>query len=612
MKNKNQVKSMNLPNIVTDVKSCQKRTFCSPRKIIGVLLNRFSVAILGSLGIRGLILSLSALPVLANNHSIKGSRPNVIVVITDDQGYGDFGCKGNPHLQTPHLDAMASRSFEMKRFYVSAVCSPTRASLMTGRDSYRTGVTDTWLGGSFMRGEEMTVAEILKDAGYATALFGKWHLGDNYPGRPMDQGFDHALYHMGGGLGQPSDPIENRGLPYTDPILFENGTRKKMKGFCCDIYFEEAIKWFKKENQNNRPFFAYIASNTPHYPAHDVPREWLKYYKDKKVGKNPLPALYAMISNIDENMGKLFNALQENELYEDTLVIYLNDNGPNTQRFVGGFSGNKGMCKEGGIRSPIWWHWPGTLKAGGQSDLLSAHIDILPTLADICGAELPESLRLDGRSIAPTLNGEQQSWDNRTIFIQSHRGERPKFMHNVAIIQQKWKIEGSRSAALFDMLNDPFAKTDVSRQYPERKKMLIAQYKDWIEGLDDEYSNMWEPIPIQFNAEKEPVMILTHQEWHHMTGGPWHKTGSNGKWLITFPERTVCEMRFNLLEPPAEVEATIEIDDQQREKQLLQRIDNGYRCKPVVFEKGTHWLKINIEAGEVKTGPWQIFLSKKM
>ena len=255
-------------------------------------------------------------------------QPNVIIMITDDQGYGDFGIKGNPLIKTPNLDAMAKRSFEMNRYYVNAVCSPTRASLMTGRNAYRTGITDTFKGRSIMRAEEVTLAEILKDAGYSTGLFGKWHLGDNYPFRPMDQGFDHAIYHLGGGLGQPSEPKENK-RRYTDAILFENGKKVQTKGFCCDVYFDEAIDWFKQQNKAGKPFFAYIASNTPHSPYHDVPQGWLDYYSkidlhprnfpqtkghpipEKGFNQDTVARVFAMVSNIDDNVGKLFNSLEK-------------------------------------------------------------------------------------------------------------------------------------------------------------------------------------------------------------------------------------------------------------------------------------------------------------
>jgi len=243
-------------------------------------------------------------------------RPNVIIMMTDDQGCGDFGVVGNPVIRTPNLDAMARRSAEMTRFYVSPVCSPTRASLMTGRWNYRTGVADTWLGRSTMHGDEVTVAEALREAGYATGMSGKWHLGDCYPYRPMDQGFDVAVYHRGGGLAQPSEPLANKGR-YTDPVLFRNGKQFKAKGYCTDVYFSEAISWITRQRKAGKPFLAYIATNAPHAPFGDVPKKWLDYYTKKNLANNRYPQeaghripgrsnlanrarIFAMISNIDD------------------------------------------------------------------------------------------------------------------------------------------------------------------------------------------------------------------------------------------------------------------------------------------------------------------------
>ncbi|MEM1096472.1 MAG: arylsulfatase, partial [Bacteroidota bacterium] len=332
--------------------------------------------------------------------------PNIIVLITDDQGYGDFGATGNPVIQTPHLDAMAARSAEMTTFYVSPVCSPTRASLMTGRYNYRTRVVDTWIGRSMMEPEEVTLAEMLGDAGYATGLFGKWHLGDSYPMRPQDQGFDEVLMHRGGGIAQPSDPVGGE-RKYTDPVLIHNGEPVQAEGYCTDIFFDEAIDWITTQDAADQPFFAYIATNAPHDPFHDVPEDWLARYQAMNLDNDqypqdvghPLPEaernldrrarIFAMISNIDENVGRLFDHLDGLDLTRETLVVYLNDNGPIGQRYRAGFRGGKTGVYEGGVRSPLWLHWPGQLEPGPASDAPTAHIDLLPTLLDAAGVAAP-------------------------------------------------------------------------------------------------------------------------------------------------------------------------------------------------------------------------------
>ncbi|MEO0476114.1 MAG: sulfatase-like hydrolase/transferase, partial [Planctomycetota bacterium] len=224
----------------------------------------------------GLLLSVLALAANAN------AKPNIIVIITDDQGYGDFGFTGNPVLDTPHLDAFAKQSTTFDRFYVSPVCTPTRASLMTGRYAQRTGAVDTYKGRAIMRAEEVTLAEVLRDGGYATGIFGKWHLGDCYPFRAMDQGFEQSLIHRGGGLGQPSEPIDNN-RRYTDPILFRNGEQVQTKGYCTDVYFDAALEFIGKQSKADEPFFAYIATNAPHGPYHDVPEKLYEKYKAKDL-----------------------------------------------------------------------------------------------------------------------------------------------------------------------------------------------------------------------------------------------------------------------------------------------------------------------------------------
>ena len=257
--------------------------------------------------------------------------PNVIVIITDDQGWGDFGIHGNKVFDTPHLDNLAKGSASWESFYVSPVCSPTRASLMTGRYNQRTKCLDTYLGRSMMASDEVTVAEALKGAGYTTGIFGKWHLGDNFPMRPSDQGFEYSLIHRGGGLAQPSEPQANN-RRYTDPILFRNNREVETKGYCTDIYFEEAISFIKKSKENQRPFFAYIATNAPHGPFHDVPKDLLEKYQAKDISsilppnnkdnatlKDKIHRVGAMATNIDDNVGKLIAALKKEKSLENTL-----------------------------------------------------------------------------------------------------------------------------------------------------------------------------------------------------------------------------------------------------------------------------------------------------
>jgi arylsulfatase A-like enzyme len=547
-------------------------------------------------------------------------KPNVILIMADDQGYGDFGIKGNHLVQTPHIDAMARQSFEFTRFYVNAVCSPTRASVMTGRQSYRTGVTDTWIGRSTMFTEEVTIAEILKGAGYGTALFGKWHLGDSYPYRPMDQGFDKAIYHLGGGLGQPADPIENE-RRYTNAILMDNGKKFKSKGFCCDVYFSEAMKWMKK--QKSKPFFAFIATNTPHSPLHDVPQKWLEYYKKKDLSKanfkqsvghsisgkdnnDRTAAVYAMVSNIDDNVGRLFKFLKEQQLLKNTLVIYMSDNGPDSYRYVGGFKGKKTLNTEGGLRSPIWFYYPQEFDKGGKSHNLSAHVDLFPTLADFCGVKVPSDRKIDGISLLSALKGQQMNKRRTSVILQSHRGEKPERLKNTAIYRDQWKLMTlpDKKLALFDMGKDPFAKKNIIDKHPEISRALIAEYDLMFNELDQEYENMWDAKPAHVGTKHEEVTFLSRQDWRKQIGPRWHVSEANGTWYLDIKKSGQYKILFNLLKPIGPLKATLKLNSKS--------VANGsfgpqdwYGFPSQKLNVGPLTLKIDINDSS-KIGPWHV------
>ena len=312
--------------------------------------------------------------------------------MTDDQGYGDFGFAGNLWIETPQLDRLADESATVERFYVSPVCTPTRANLMTGRYNYRTRAIDTYLGRAMMEPDEVTLAEVLGEAGYATGIFGKWHLGDMYPLRAIDQGFDEALVHRGGGIGQPSDPPGGEGK-YTDPVLYLNDEERAYEGYCTDIYFDHALDFMSRMVAEDRPFFAYVPTNAPHGPFHDAPEAWYEHYRaadlrgalpdgatDEDVDR--LARIYAMISNVDDNVGRVLDHLDVLGAADDTIVVFLVDNGPNGRRYTAGLRGQKGTVYEGGLRSPLLVRWPGRLTAGHAVDRIAAHYDLMPTLLE--------------------------------------------------------------------------------------------------------------------------------------------------------------------------------------------------------------------------------------
>jgi len=327
-----------------------------------------------------------------------GKKPNVIVVITDDQGHGDLGFHGNPVIKTPNLDKLARQSVRMKNFHVSPVCSPTRASLMTGRYNYRTGVVDTFVGRSMMHSDETTIAALLRALGYRTGIFGKWHLGDNYPLRSIDHGFMESLVLTGGGIGQPSDPPG--GESYFNPILQHNGKAVRKEDYCTDIFTDAAIDFVGKNKDS--PFFCYVAFNCPHGPL-EVPKKYHDMYKDKinigqfpkfgfpvgKVNLDETAKIYGMITNIDDNIGRLLAKLDELGIADDTIVIFLTDNGPQQPRYNSGMRGRKASLFEGGTHVPFFVRWPAQLPKDRDVIPIGAHIRVGYCFTHRRRAELP-------------------------------------------------------------------------------------------------------------------------------------------------------------------------------------------------------------------------------
>lgn len=489
-------------------------------------------------------------------------KPNVILIITDDQGWGDFGTHGNTIIETPHLDLLAKNSISWDNFYVSPVCSPTRASLMTGRYNQRTKCLDTYLARSMMATDEVTIAEALNGAGYATGIFGKWHLGDNYPMRPSDQGFEYSLIHKGGGLGQPSDPIENN-KNYTNPILFRNNSEVTTEGYCTDLFFDEAIKFISDSAVSQRPFFAYIATNAPHAPFGDVPEKLLEYYKSKDIpsilpesDKNDpkkidtVQRIAAMITNLDQNIGKLILNLQTNKLLENTLIIYLNDNGPNTQRYTGKFRGVKSNVHEGGVRSPLWIHWPARFKSSNLiTSSIAAHIDIMPTIMDACNLGIPEAFAFDGRSLLEKLSDPAFELAPRPIIIQAHRGANLVRYHNFMLRDQQWKLSNNSGFGktrlekqtpfeLYDLSKDPSESNNIAAEHPAEVKRLTALYNTWYDDVTQTRIRDKGIPDIIADKEQENPLILT---WQDRISKNWG-IKDDGFWKLFFATSTRADI----------------------------------------------------------------------
>lgn len=476
-------------------------------------------------------------------------KPNIVLIMTDDQGWAQLGSHGNELIRTPRLDAFASQSVELIRFYVSPVCAPTRASLMTGRYNYRTGVVDTYIGRAMMHADETTVAEMLSAAGYKTGIFGKWHLGDNHPMRAFEQGFQETLIHKGGGIGQPSDPP---GTGYFDPILQHNGKEEQHKGYCTDIFFDAAIKY--AEASRNDPFFIYIPTNAPHSP-YDVADSYIEPYK--AMGLNDKDArIYGMITNIDENFGRLLDKLDELQLAKDTIVIFMTDNGPTTQHFTAGLHDQKASVYEGGIRVPFFLRWPEKLRPA-KLDQIAAHIDVTPTLLEMAGVEKPANVKFDGMSLLPLLRGETAGWPQRTLFIQSHRGNTPQLYRNFAAITQQYKLMQPLSFSseappnapllLFDIQADPGERQNLAGEKPEVTAELKAAYEKWFADVSS--TRGYEPPKIQIGTEFENPVTLTRQDWRMVGPDGWGDE-SLGFWEVDVKSANTYEVTLRFPEQP--------------------------------------------------------------
>jgi arylsulfatase/arylsulfatase A len=560
-------------------------------------------------------------------------RPNVVLIMTDDQGYGDLGFTGNPVIRTPHLDRLARQSASMTSFYVSPVCTPTRASLMTGRYNYRTRAIDTFMGRAMMDPDEVTLAEILRSAGYATGIFGKWHLGDNFPLRAMDQGFEESLVHRGGGIGQPSDPPGGEGK-YTDPVLFHNGRQVQASGYCTNVYFDAAIAWIDRCRREGRNFFAYLPTNAPHSPVHDVPPDRLAEYLETDLSDERFPQTeghpltgpadrdrlartYAMISNIDENVGRLLDGLERSQLANNTIVIFMTDNGPDTSRYVAGMRGRKSDVYEGGIRTPFVMRWPSRLTAGAESDRIAAHIDVLPTLLDACEVPPPANLRLDGRSFLPLLVSAQSAWPERTLFFQSHRGDAPVRYHNMAVRTQRWKLvhgsgfsrerfDGAPRFELFDMHSDPLETHDVALDHESVVEQLRDEYDVWFEDVSATRPNNYDPPLIRVGSPHANPVVLTRQDWRTSADMPWGDSTSNGAWLLLAESAGPYDIRVmwkREADSPQKVELALGTDSK------TSAVAPGAReCtfRDVRLTPGPFVLRAVVGERESSQGPWHV------
>lgn len=516
-----------------------------------------------------IILAVTSFIAAGCSSKVESKPPNVVLIITDDQGYGDLGITGNPHVKTPVIDQFARESVRLNQFYVSPVCAPTRASLMTGRYSLRTGVLDTYNGGAIMDTEEVTIAEILNEVGYSTGIFGKWHLGDNYPARPNDQGFDESLIHLAGGMGQPGDftTFYQGDSSYFDPVLWQNGEQQPFAGYCSDIFTDGAISFIEQNHKD--PFFCFLSFNAPHTPL-QVPEEYYNMYKDmdpssgfenddrpftpmSEKNKEDARKVYAMVSNIDDNVGKVFQKLEELNITDNTLVIFMTDNGPQQPRYNAGMRGLKSSVFRGGVRVPFYWKLPSHEQKNRDIETTTAHIDLLPTLAELCGAQIPADRAIDGKSLLPLLNGEEaDELNSRSLFFYWTR-RHPELYNNIALQKGNFRLVGQtdydatvEDFELFNILDDEYEQHNVISS----NKALAAEMKEELDRMVYELTNadrLLNPPGIIIGSEHENPVILNRND----ASGEraiWTKEEIYGFWKVKILEGRY-DIRFKLIQP---------------------------------------------------------------
>ncbi|MEW4486836.1 arylsulfatase [Thalassoglobus sp. JC818] len=497
--------------------------------------------------------------VLANcsAHSVfAADQPNVVLVITDDQGYGDLSCHGNPVLKTPAIDELFEESVRLTDYHVSPTCSPTRSALLTGHWTNRTGVWHTIMGRSMLRENEVTMGQIFKDNGYATGMFGKWHLGDNAPYRPEDRGYTEVLRHGGGGVGQTPDYWDNA---YFDGSYWHNGEVEPAEGFCTDVFFEAAMDFIDEESSAGRPFLAYIATNAPHGPMHSPEEYSAPYAGLNDVG---LENFFGMIANIDYNVDRLRSFLDEKNLTENTIFIFTTDNGSSSgwKLHNSGMRAGKGSPYDGGHRVPFFIYWPeGDLTGGRDVKPITAHVDVIPTLIELCGLTPPESVKFDGQSIVSLLNNNANDWPDRILVTDSQRVKDPIKWRQSSVMTNQWRLINGKE--LYDIQQDPGQESDVASGHPEVVARLRDFYEEWWADLLPSFS---QNAAIHLGDPRDNPARLTSHDWITTGSTPWNqahiRSALNGDANTGFWNVNVLEdglYRIRLRRWPEETQAAL-------------------------------------------------------
>ncbi|GAB3958478.1 sulfatase-like hydrolase/transferase [Spirosoma harenae] len=447
-------------------------------------------------------------------------KPNVLFILTDDQGWGDLSLHGNRWLETPNLDRLATSGAQFEHFFVSPLCAPTRASLLTGRYHLRTGTVSVTQGWERMRSAELTLAEIFRQNGYATGCFGKWHNGEHAPEDPNGQGFDEFLGFCGGHWNN-----------YFDTDLQHNDRMVATKGYITDVLTDAALNFI--DQHKTRPFFCYVPFNAPHSP-HQVADRYFNKYKAKGLDDEQA-SIYGMVENIDDNVARLLARLDQLGLAQNTIVVFATDNGPNGHRFNGQMKGIKGSVDEGGVRVPLFVRWPGKIRPQSRIRPNAAHIDLLPTLVDLCDLRFVAANPIDGRSLAGMLLGQTDTLPDRILFTHvggMSAGGLPAEPGAVRTAQYRL-IRQNKQIHLYDMLNDPSQSRDLAAQQPKQVQTWQAAYDHWFREVAQTISPL-RPVPVASRR------VLLQAPEAHFSGKVRYKQGNGwaNDWLINWQSPT--------------------------------------------------------------------------
>ena len=551
--------------------------------------------------------------VMMNKHNKR--RPNLIFVLTDDQGYGDLGCHGNDVIRTPNLDRFHGFSVRFTDYHVGTTCAPTRSGLLTGHYCNSAGVWHTIGGRSLLREDEWTLADAYREAGYATAHFGKWHLGDSQPYRPHERGFDRSVYHAGGGIGSTGDVWGN---DYFDDTFFVNGRPEKFEGYCTDVFFREALTFI--EDHAAEPFFCYIATNAPHGPL-NIEDRYVEPYRSVTPHENRA-RFYGMIENIDENFGVLEARLEKLGIADDTILVFMTDNGTASGidldehgfplegpgSFNAGMRGQKGFPYEGGHRVPFLIRYPnGGIGGGRDCGTLTSYVDFMPTMLDLCDVPVPDKRTFHGRSLVPLMSGETgPEWDERVIVSDTQRIARPMKWRQSSVMRDKWRLVNGNE--LYDLRNDTSQRHDIADERLAVVQSLWEAYEEWWKTVNEQFDR---DIPIAVGQDDEPVKITTHDIRNEACDAAWNhahvRQGKivSGHWEIDVKTsgNYVLELRRWPQEAGHRIAAGIDGDDVDWRSDCVQLEDYPHYTGGVAMD--IRWAQVTVggQTHHLEIGP---------